>query len=71
MTDDTAPIGIACTNCGKQLKVPGELAGKRVKCPQCSQALNVPNVVGEGIDPHLTDLEFVIPPRNSAIHRNV
>lgn len=31
-----------CPNCDKNLKIPDELAGKRVKCPGCSQVVNVP-----------------------------
>ena len=35
------PIVIAC-QCGKKLQAKDELAGKRVKCPQCGQPLTVP-----------------------------
>jgi hypothetical protein len=31
-----------CSGCGKQLKARAELSGKKVKCPQCGQALHVP-----------------------------
>jgi serine/threonine protein kinase/predicted RNA-binding Zn-ribbon protein involved in translation (DUF1610 family) len=31
-----------CSACGKRLKVKVELAGKKVKCPQCGQAVAVP-----------------------------
>ena len=30
--------------CGKELKVPDEYAGKRVRCPACQQTVDVPNV---------------------------
>jgi RNA polymerase sigma factor (sigma-70 family) len=35
-------IGIACPGCGKKLKVKVELAGKKVKCPHCGQAVLIP-----------------------------
>jgi hypothetical protein len=37
----TPLIPVAC-RCGKKLRVKAELAGKRVKCPACGQALTVP-----------------------------
>jgi HlyD family secretion protein len=35
------PISLTC-ECGKQLKIKEELAGKRVKCPGCQEILMVP-----------------------------
>ena len=35
------PISFTCTVCGKQLKAKPELAGKKVKCIQCGQAVLV------------------------------
>jgi serine/threonine protein kinase/phage FluMu protein Com len=35
-------IALTCSHCDKNLKVKDELAGKRVRCPQCKQALEVP-----------------------------
>src|SRR5689334_3296414 len=35
------PLLLEC-DCGKRLNVPDEHAGKRVKCPACSQVLTVP-----------------------------
>jgi hypothetical protein len=35
-------VQFACGQCGKQLAAKPELAGKRVKCPQCGQAVQVP-----------------------------
>ena len=32
-------------DCGKELSIPAEFAGKRVKCPSCSQAIQVPEIV--------------------------
>jgi RNA polymerase sigma factor (sigma-70 family) len=33
-----------CSGCGKLLKVKAELAGKKVKCPQCGQAVRIPAI---------------------------
>jgi Protein of unknown function (DUF1583) len=35
-----APIAVTCAGCGKKLKVKGELAGKKIKCPQCGMPLH-------------------------------
>ena len=34
-------ITLSCLRCGKNLKVKDELAGKKVRCPQCKQTLEV------------------------------
>jgi serine/threonine protein kinase len=36
------PISFACSGCGKALKGKPELAGKKVKCPQCGKPTAVP-----------------------------
>ncbi len=38
------PLIIACATagCGKRLRVGAEMAGKRVRCPQCRQVISVP-----------------------------
>lgn len=36
------PIAVKCGKCGKGLKAPDNLAGKRVKCPGCSSPISVP-----------------------------
>lgn len=36
------PISAQCTNCSTKLKVRDELAGKKVKCPKCSQPFVIP-----------------------------
>jgi hypothetical protein len=36
------PIVVSCP-CGKKLRVKDELAGKRVKCPECAQVTTVPS----------------------------
>jgi serine/threonine protein kinase len=37
-----AMVSFPCARCGKNLKAKAVLAGKKVKCPQCAQALLVP-----------------------------
>src|SRR6266540_522871 len=36
-----ATLDISCPNCGKQLKVPAELEGKKVKCKGCQEVFAV------------------------------
>jgi phage FluMu protein Com len=36
------PISISCTDCSKKLRVADTLAGKAIKCPQCTTVLRVP-----------------------------
>ncbi|MFL5241330.1 MAG: hypothetical protein ACJ8FY_04425 [Gemmataceae bacterium] len=36
------PIPLECTSCGKKMKAPDKLAGKRVACPGCKQPLSIP-----------------------------
>jgi len=45
-TDGAGMIELVCAACGKHLKVKEALAGKRVKCPVCGQAVAVAS--GEG-----------------------
>jgi hypothetical protein len=37
-----ATLTFACPGCGKSLKTKPDLAGKKVKCPSCGQAVAVP-----------------------------
>ncbi len=37
------PITFACTKCDHKLRVPDNVAGKRVKCPKCKEVLRVPD----------------------------
>lgn len=46
------PIELSC-DCGKQMRVKDELAGKRIRCPACKEALTVPDAEEE--------LEEVVP----------
>jgi WD40 repeat protein len=41
-------LKVACSSCGKSLKVKAELAGKKVKCPHCQVAMRVPAAAGRG-----------------------
>jgi len=36
------PIEISCSECDKRLRVKDELAGKKVRCPQCKGVIEVP-----------------------------
>ena len=35
-------IAVSCPNCGKNLKVPDDRAGKMAKCPGCMKTFTVP-----------------------------
>lgn len=37
------PILAVCPSCQKQLRVPADKAGRRIKCPQCHQPVTVPD----------------------------
>ena len=41
-TKSSRPLVFACASCGKNLKVKGELGGKKVKCPHCGSIAPVP-----------------------------
>jgi hypothetical protein len=36
------PIDVSCGACGRAIKAPDKLAGKKVKCPQCATVVAVP-----------------------------
>ena len=38
----TDPILFQCAKCGKKLRVAADAAGKRVRCPKCSEQAVVP-----------------------------
>jgi len=40
------PISVQCTQCGKTLKVPDTMAGKRGKCPGCGAVIAIPGAGG-------------------------
>lgn len=41
------PISVKCCDCGKALKAPDALAGKKAKCPDCGAVVAVPNAAEE------------------------
>ncbi|HEY7423478.1 MAG TPA: protein kinase [Gemmataceae bacterium] len=40
-------FSFACAGCGKPLRIPEELAGKKVQCPYCGRAVSAPATVRE------------------------
>src|SRR5947209_5744244 len=40
-------IRLSCLQCGKKLKVKDDLAGKKVRCPQCKELLEIPKPISE------------------------
>ena len=44
-------ISVQCPSCEKKLKAKDELAGKRVKCPNCAQLVVVPSVCSAPLQP--------------------
>ena len=56
------PITFAC-DCGKQLRVADEYAGKRAKCPECGEVATVPSARRDDEDEE--------PPRKAAPARRV
>ncbi len=46
------PISVTCQECGKGLKAPDALAGKKAKCPQCGAVVPIPVAV---VDAELND----------------
>ncbi len=39
------PISVKCTDCGKSLKAPDALAGKKAKCPDCGAVVAIPAAI--------------------------
>jgi hypothetical protein len=44
-------LAVACSACGKNLRARAELAGKKVKCPECGKAVVVPGTSAEEAHP--------------------
>jgi hypothetical protein len=44
-------LAVRCSGCGKNLKTRTELAGKKIKCPQCGQVVRVPSIQAGGTAP--------------------
>ena len=41
------PISVKCAECGKGLRAPDALAGKKAKCPQCGGVIPIPAAVSD------------------------
>ena len=50
------PIQVNCSKCGKGLKAPDALAGKKAKCPACGAVVDIPLQEAEVLDAELEDL---------------
>ncbi len=57
------PISVNCSECGKSLKAPDTLAGKKAKCPQCGAVVPIPAAV---LDAELIDEPPPLPKKSSA-----
>lgn len=51
------PIEVVCNHCGKSLKAPESMAGKRAKCPGCSSVVTVPELEEEIFDAEVIEPE--------------
>ncbi len=45
-------ISVKCTDCGKSLKAPDALAGKKAKCPDCGATVPIPKAMVEAEEIH-------------------
>jgi len=52
------PIAFRCPKCQKKLHAPESMAGKRVKCPHCSQVLVLPEPVLQAKPVHQVEEQF-------------
>jgi phage FluMu protein Com len=48
-----ASTAFVCTSCGRKLKAKPELAGRKVKCPQCRTVVELPAVQAGNADTHI------------------
>src|SRR4051794_12423157 len=60
------PIQLRCPGCNKPLKVKEELAGKKVKCPGCGQAVPVPAAEPE-MEAVVEEVVAVPPPKPAKV----
>ncbi len=58
------PIEFRCAECGKLLRVAAEVAGRRVKCPECEAVMEAPAqaVGGPAVSPIAPPLNLAPPP---------
>jgi len=54
------PIEVNCDKCGKSLKAPDSMAGKKAKCPACAAVLTVPQNE-EILDAEIVEPEYEAP----------
>jgi hypothetical protein len=60
------PISLKCA-CGRALRAKDELAGRKVRCPQCSAVLNVPQAARkQPAREEILDAELLEPPVRAA-----
>ena len=57
------PISVKCSDCGKSLKAPDSLAGKKAKCPDCGAIVPIPK---EAVDAEELNDEPVAKPKPKA-----
>ncbi len=57
------PISVTCAACSRPIKAADELAGRKVRCPQCGNAVPIPVVVGANPGPRAAvDLSRAVTP---------
>jgi hypothetical protein len=62
------PIQFDCSECGKAMQAPENLAGRRVRCPFCQMVVTVPQ--GESPEDDVYDAEEREPPRSRSSDRS-
>ena len=55
-------LSVTCPDCDKSLKLKDELAGRKIRCPDCSAVISVPSADSDD-DPFQDDLAEDLPPR--------
>ena len=58
------PNTIHCPQCNRELRVPDELLGKKVKCPACSTTFTASIAASEAEPPPLTPVDQNLPDCN-------
>ena len=64
-------ITLSCPSCEKKLKVKDELAGKKIRCPQCKQTTDVPDgtVAFEPAKPSMAE-DATVPPKPVSLNED-
>ncbi len=55
------PISVNCQECGKTLRAPDSLAGKKAKCPQCGAVVSLPAAIVNA------ELDDAPPPKKKSV----